>query len=136
MPGCFVCTLPFFAPCDAMLTMLVCATSRLSMHLYTLSYMSMHEFCLLVCHPWFNKMKLWTFDPNLHFSLVNTTFCLLSCLSTFSLVCLFACFLVSLYAMSIMLSCFMPLSYAFCFFFLPFLVCWFLVFAFACPHME
>ena len=35
-----------------------------------------------------------------------------------------------------MLSCFMPLSYAFCIFFLPFLVYWFLVFAFACTHME
>ena len=35
-----------------------------------------------------------------------------------------------------MLSCFTPLSYAFCILFLPLLVYWFLVFAFACTHME
>ena len=39
-------------------------------------------------------------------------------------------------AMSIMLICFMPLSHAFCIFFLPLLVYWFLDFAFACTHME
>ena len=133
MPGCFVRTLPFSAPRDAMLTTLVCATSRLSMHLYTFSYMTMHESCLLVCHPCFNKMKLWTFDPNLHCPSWTPPFvCFLAYLPSR----LFACFLVSLHAMSIMLSCFMPLSYAFCIFFLPFLVYWFLVFAFACTHME
>ena len=41
--------------------------------------MSMHESCLLVCHPCLNTMKLWTFNPNLHLSLADTTFCLLSC---------------------------------------------------------
>ena len=59
--------LPFSAPCNDMLTMLICATRWLYMHLYTLVYMSMHESCLLVCHPCFNTMKLWTFNPNLHF---------------------------------------------------------------------
>ena len=60
------------------------------MHLYTLAYMSMHESCLLVCHPCFNTMKLWTFDPNLHLSPVDTTFCcLLTCLPSR----LFPCFL-------------------------------------------
>ena len=88
MLGCSMCTLPFSAPHDAMLTMLICATCWFSMYLYTLAYMFMHEFCLLVCHPCFNTMKLWTFDPNLHFSLTDTTLCLLSCL--------FACFLVCL----------------------------------------
>ena len=43
---------------------------------------------LLMCHPCFNTMKLWTFNPNLHLSLTHTTFCLLSCLFSFSLVCL------------------------------------------------
>ena len=38
----------FSAPSDAMLTMLVFATHWLSMHLYMLAYMSMHESCLLV----------------------------------------------------------------------------------------
>ena len=94
---------PFSTPCDDMLAMLVCATRQLYMYLYTLAYMPMQESCLLVCRPCFNTMKLWTFDPNLHLSLADTTFCSFSCL--------FACFPVML-AMSIMLICFMPLSYA------------------------
>ena len=88
-----------------MLTMLVCATRWLPVHLYTLAYMSMHETCLLVCCPCFNTMKLWTSNPNLHLSLVDTTFCLFSCLLPF---CLFACFIVSLIAMPIILICFIP----------------------------
>ena len=87
-------------PCNATLTMFVHATHWLSMHLCTLAHMSMHESRLLVCRPYFNIMKLWTFDPNLHFSLTDTTFCLFSCLFAFSL------------------------------------VCWFLIFAFACTQME
>ena len=42
MPGCSVRTFPIFAPHDAMLTMLICASCWLSMHLYTLAYMSTH----------------------------------------------------------------------------------------------
>ena len=79
---------PFSVPCDDMLAMLVCATHWLSMHLYTLDYMFMHESCLLVCRPCFNTIKLWTFDPNLYLSLVDTIFCLLSCFFAFLLVCL------------------------------------------------
>ena len=41
--GCFVHNFPFSLPCDDMLTMLVCATYWLSMHLFTLTYMSRHE---------------------------------------------------------------------------------------------
>ena len=120
---------PFFVSCDDMLTMLVCATCWLSMHLYILAYMSMHESCLLVCCPSFNTMKLWTFDPNLHLSLMDTIFCFTFRLFVFFLVfllaCLPSCFLVfclscglscllpyAMLAMSIMLICFMPLSYA------------------------
>ena len=83
---------PFFASCDDMLTMLVCATHWLYMHLYTLTYMSMHESCLLVCRPCSNIMKLWTADPNLHLSLADTSFCLLSRLFSLLLVCLLPCF--------------------------------------------
>ena len=83
---------PFFASRDAFLTMLACATRWLSMHLYMLTYMSMHESCLLVCPPYFNTMNLWTLDPNLHLSPVDTTFCLLSCLFVLPLVCLHPCF--------------------------------------------
>ena len=79
---------PFSVLCDDMLTMFVCASRWLYMHLYTLAYMSMHESCLLVCHPCLTTMKLWTFNPNLHLSLADTTFCLLSCLLAFLFLCL------------------------------------------------
>ena len=75
-----------------MLTMLVYATHWLYMHLYTLAYMSMHESCLLVCRPCSNTMKLWTSDQNLHLSVMNITFCLISCLFAFLLICLLSCF--------------------------------------------
>ena len=133
--------LSFFAPCN---DMLVCAIRWLYVHLYTLTYMSIHESCLLVCHSYFNTMKLWTPDPNLHLSLVDTTFCLLSFLFALSLVCflaclpsrLFACILVPMLAMSVTFVYFMPLPYALCTFFFPLLVSWFIVFAFTCTHME
>ena len=92
-------------PCNDMFAMLVCAIRWLSMHLYTLAYMSMPESCLLVCHPCFNTMKLWTSDPNLHLSLTETTICLLSCLFAFLLVCLFACLLAILLLTLPCLSC-------------------------------
>ena len=112
MSGCSVCTLSLSTLHDDMLAMLVCATRWLSTHLYTLAYMSMHESCLLVCRPCFNTKKLWTFDPNLHLSLVDTTLvCLLSCF-----VSLFACILVSMFAVSIMFIYFMPLYCALCIF--------------------
>ena len=133
MPSCSVHTLPFFSPCDAMLTMLDCATCWLSMHLYMLAYMFMHESCLLVCRPCFNTMKLWTFNHNLHLSLTDTTFCLLSYLFAFLLVrllsCFFACYVYHAYLLYASFICSLYL-------FLPLLVCWFLVFAFACTHME
>ena len=109
MPVASCIPFPLSAPCDDMLAMLVCATRWLSMHLYMLAYMAMHESCLLVCHPYFNTMKLWAFDPNLHLSLTDITFCLLSCLFVFLLVCLLSCYLL---AMSIVLICSIPLSYA------------------------
>ena len=133
MPSCSLHTLPFFSPCDAMLTMLDCATCWLSMHLYMLAYMFMHESCLLVCHPCFNTMKLWTFDHNLHLSLTETTFCLLSYLFAFVLVrllsCFFACYVYHAYLLYASFICSLHL-------FLLLLVCWLLVFAFACTHME
>ena len=112
MSGCSMSTLSFSTPRDDMLAMLVCATRWLSTYLYMLAYMSMHESCLLVCHPCFNTMKLWTSDPNLYLPLADTTFfCLLSCF-----VSLFACILISMFVMSIMFICFMPLYCALCIF--------------------
>ena len=133
MLGCSVCTLPFSAPRDVVLAMLVCATHQLSMHLYTLAYMSMHESWLLVCHPYFNTTKLWTFDPNLHLSLIDTTFYLLSCLFALSLVCLLSCFFAChVYHAYLLYTSFICSLYLF----LPLLVFWFLVFVFTCTHME
>ena len=100
----------FFAPCNDMLTMLVYASCWLYMHLYVLAYMSMHKYCLLVCRPCFNTMKLWRFDPNLHLSLMVTIFCLFPCLSAF-----FACLLAFLLCLPF-LSCLSTL----CLFHIPF----------------
>ena len=101
-------TLHFFTLVDAMLTMLVCGTRWLSMYLYMLAYMSMHESCLLVCRPYFNTMKLWTSNPNLHLSPVDTTFFLPFCLFVFFLVCLLAClpsyFLACLFILWLVMS--------------------------------
>ena len=63
-----------------------------SMHLCMLAFMFMHESCMLVCRPCFNTMKLWTFDPNLHLSTMDTTFCLPFYLFAFLLVYLLSCF--------------------------------------------
>ena len=112
-------TLPFFAPRDATLTMLTCAICWLSMHLCTLAYMSMHESCLLV------------------FFLV----CLLACLPSYFLAFLFILWLIvspticytchayHAYLLYASFICFLHL-------FLPLHICWFLVFAFACTHIE
>ena len=120
---------PFFAPCDNMLAMLVCATRWLYIHLHTLAYMSMHESYLLVCRPCFNTMKLLTFDLNLHLSLVDTNLCLFSCLFAFKLVFLLPC---SLLTISIMVICFMPLSYVLCIF--SFIACLLVSCLFLCMY--
>jgi len=91
MPVALCIPFPFFAPCDDMLAMLVCANCWLPMYLYTLAYMSMHKSFLLVCYPYFNTMKLWTSDPNLHLSPVDTALCLLARLFAFLPVCLLSC---------------------------------------------
>ena len=131
--GCFVHTFPLFCSvwcyaCHACLCH--------SLAFYASLHACLHvpnEFCLLVCRPYFKAMKLWTFDPNLRLSLTDTTFCLLSYMFAFSLVCLlscfFACYVYHSYLLYASLICSSHL-------FLPLLVCWFLVFAFACTHME
>ena len=122
MPVASCVPFPFSAPCNDMLTMLVCANHWLYMHLCTLACKS----CLLICLPCFTTMKLWVFDPNLHLSFANSPFCLLSCLFAFSLVCLhsyfFACQVYHVYLLYASFICSLHL-------FLPLLVCWFLVFA-------
>ena len=110
MPVALCIPFPFSTLCD---NMLVCATHWLPMHLYTLAYMSMHESCLLVCRPYFNIMKLWTSDPDLYLSLVDTTLCLLAR----SIVCLFTCLL------AILLVCLITCLLASLFLCLPYLPC-------------
>ena len=95
MPGCFMRTLPFSASCNDLFTMLICATHWPFMCLYMLAYMSMRESCLLVCRPCFNTMKIWTSNPSLHLSLVDTTFCLpFAGLPSYFLACSFILWLV------------------------------------------
>ena len=75
--------------------------------------MYMHESYLLVCLPCFNTMKLWTSDPNLHLSLADTTFCLLSCmfcLFVFFLSCLFAYLACLISSHTLCLPCLSRLS--------------------------
>ena len=105
---------PFSTSCDDMLAMLICATHWLSMHLFMLAYMSMHESCLLVCRPYFNTMNLWTFDPNLHLSLMDTTICLLSCLFACFLTCLLAFLFLCLPCLScLFVLCLLHMHFAF-----------------------
>ena len=110
MSGYSVCTLPFSSPCNDMLAMFVCATRCLSMHFYTLAYMSMHESYLLVCRPCFNTYG----HP------IQTYICPLRTPPLFicylALFPFFACILVSMFAMSIMFIYFMPLYCALCIF--------------------
>ena len=99
-------------------------------HLLTCPCMS--TACLLVCCPYFNTMKLWTFDPNLNLSLMNTTFCFFSFSFAFSPVCLLSCYACHVYHAHLFLCLFMNYLHLF----IPLLVCWFLVSAFARKHME
>ena len=54
-----------------------------------------------MCRPYFNIMKLWTSNPNLHLSLVDTTFCLPFCLCVFFPVCLLVCLFILWLIMSL-----------------------------------
>ena len=132
--GCFAHTFSFSTPCDDIFTKLVCATHWLYMHLYMLAYMSMHESCLRVCRPYFNTMKLWTFDPNQRLSLADIIFCLLSCLFTPLPVCLLASDMLCLSYLS-RLFVLHPFAITSIYSFRC-LSAGFLVFAFACTHME
>ena len=140
--GCFVHTYPVFRSAYHPFFVPPVGFMFIFTRLFTCSCMSLS----CQCHPCFNTMRLWIFDPNLHLSLANTTFCLLSCLFTLCL--LFAILLVCpfarmfariLYAMlviAILLIHFVPFCYYLCISPFPLLVCQFLFFAFACTHME
>ena len=114
MPVALCIPFPFFTPYEDVLIMLVCATRWLSLHLYTLAYMSMHESCLLVCRTCFNTMKIWTSDPNLHLSLVDTAFSLLSFLFVFLFVCLLSCYACYVYHAYLLYAFFLYSLHLFC----------------------
>ena len=68
-----------------------------------------------------------------YLSLTDATFCLLSYLFVFSFVCLLSCFFTChVYHTYLLYASFIGFLHLF----FPLLVCWFLVFAFACTHME
>ena len=86
-------------------------------------------------------MDIWskpTFIPHGHhllfaFLLVCLLSCLLACLFVYLMAYHVSCHVLCL---PFPCLCFMPFSHALCIFFLPLLVCWFFVFAFACTDME
>ena len=94
---------------------------RLCLHFYTFVYMFMHESCLLMCRPCFNTMKLWIFDSNIHLSLADTTFCLLSCVFA----CLSSCFLVCLCILLVLspATCYACHVYHICLAYFPSIAC-------------
>ena len=149
MPVASYISSPISAPCDDMLAMLVCATHWPSTHLHTLAHMFMHESCLLLCCSYFSIMKLWTSDLNLNLSPADTIFCLPSFLLACLLASLFFCPLVRMLILLLVMSpatcyacftcmlvCFVPIAHYLRISFFPLLVCWFLVFAFACTHTK
>ena len=106
MPGCSVRTLPISFPRDVMLTMLVCATRWLSMHLYTLAYMFMLTCLSMLQHnEVMDILPKPTFVPRGHHLLF-----------VFLLVCLLACLLAFLFLCLPSLSCFSAL----CLFYMPY----------------
>ena len=129
MLGCSVCTLPFSSLCDDMLAMLVCTTHWLSTHIYTLTYISMNEFCvssMLQHNETMNIRSKPTFVPRGHHPCL---FAILLCFPFCSHPGFYVCHVYHVYLLYASLLCSMHLL-------LPWLVCWFLVFAFACTHTK
>ena len=84
LPFCVMICLPcLFVP----LVGFLCIFTRLHVHAWVL---------LVNVSSMLQHNEVRTFDPNLHLSLTNTTFCLLSRLFVFSLVCLLTCLLAFL----------------------------------------
>ena len=137
--GCFMHTFPLFryVQCYAYHA---CLCHPLAFYASLQTFLHVHAWVLLVSVSsmlQYNEiMDIWskpTFVPYGHHLLFPFLLvCLITCLPSR----LFACFLVSLFAMSIMLVYFMPLSHSLCISFFPLLVCWFLVLTFACTYMK
>ena len=129
MWGCSMCTLPFSAPRDDMLTMLVCANRWLSTHLYTLAYI--HAWVLLASvssmlqhNEAMDIRSKPTFVPYGHHPclfaillcfpfLLASWFLCLPCLSCLSTLCLFIMLFASFPSMaSLSVSCLFLCMYA------------------------
>ena len=133
MPGCSMHALPFSTPRDAMLAML-CLCHSLAFYASLHTCLHIHAWVLLASVSSMLQHKEAmdirskpTFVPHEHHLLF-----------AFLLVCLFVCMLVFWLLCLPCLSCLPALCLFICslHLFLPLLVCWFLVFAFACTHME
>ena len=126
--GCFVHTFPLFHSmqcyaCHACLCHLLAFFESLHACLHVYAWVLLASVSSMLQHN--EGMDIWsrpTFVPRGHH------LCLLSCLFAFSLVCLLSCFF----------ACFLLYASFVCtlHLFLPLLVCWFLVFTFACKHMK
>ena len=131
MLGCSVFTLTFSAPRDNMLAMLFCTTLWLSMHRYTLAYMSMQVLLtnvssMLQHNEAMDIRSKPTFVPCGH---CPCLFAILLCFPFCSHPNFYVCHVYHVYLLYASLLCSLHL-------FLPQLICWFLVFAFAYTHME
>ena len=144
--GCFMHTfLPFrsvqWYACHACLCHPLAFYASLQ-YLFTWSCMSLA--CQCVVHAstqWSYRNSIQTYiGPSWTPPFVCIFACLLICLFAFLLVCLswgLPCLLpYAMLAMSILLVCFEPFAHYLRISFFPLFVYWFLVFAFACTHME
>ena len=121
MLGCSVCTLPFSALHDDMLAM--CVHACLHVHAWVLlasvsSILQHNEAMDIRSKP--------TFIPHGHHPCL---FAILLCFPFYSHPGFYFCHVYHVYLLYASLLCSLHL-------FIPWLVCWFLVFAFACTHME
>ena len=131
MLGCSVFTLTFSAPRDNMLAMLFCTTLWLSMHRYTLAYMSMQVLLtnvssMLQHNEAMDIRSKPTFVPCGH---CPCLFAILLCFLFCPHPGFYVCYVYHVYLLISFLLCSLHL-------FLPWLVRCFHVFAFACTHME
>ena len=129
LPGVGVLDTPLSPICMMLICLpcLLCATLFTffaSLHLCTLAYMFMHE---SVCRPHSNLMELWTLNPNLHFSSLDTTFLLVN-----MFVCPFMC-ITCLFApiCHLLLACLLAYFPSICFF-----ACLPACFFFHCMYMR
>ena len=106
MPVASCILFPFSASCDDF-AYHACLFHLFAFYASLHACLHVHAWALLAVRcPYFNTMKLWTPDPNLHLSLVDAPFCLLTCFFAFFFVCLLS------YLFAFLLICLHPCFYA------------------------